>query len=216
MIRRKNTEQWHFALGTLAEVVGIGWPACEVTDDKGKVVGYLPHKNAPENPRELITLCSLTIVWPWAKSEYEAMTFKVQSPEGIARSRLSLVATHSIQPQLQPAASSSGSQPAVPSNTRVRHSIIAVPTSKPQPILKAAARLCFSEWGIELLRELAKHLEVDIVPKEKLIDILKKLMNMILKPLEEQDLLQILSLREYKKDKFESILHSEDMVRAFI
>ena len=216
LIREKGTVQWHFALGTLAEVVGFAWPACELKDDKGKVVAYLPQKDAPDNPRELIKLCPLTIVWPLAISEYEAMIFKVQSPEGVARSRLTLSADCSGKPPLQPAASRSGSQPAVPSLTRVRHSIIALPTSKPQPILKAAATLCFSQWGIELLKKLAKHLEVDLVPEDKLIDILKKLLNTILKPLQEQDLLDILSLREYKKDKLESILHSEDMVRALI
>ena len=57
---------------------------------------------------------------------------------------------------------------------------------------------------------------MDLVPEDKLIDVLKKLLNIILKPLQEQDLLDILSLREYKKDKLESLLHSEDMVRALI
>ena len=216
LIRKKGTVQWHFALGTLAEVVGFAWPACELKDGKGRVVAYLPQKDAPDNPRELITLCPLTIVWPLTSSEYEAMTFKVQSPEGVARSRLTLFADCAGKAPLQPAASSSGSQPAVPSHTHVRHSIIALPTSKAQPILKAAARLCFSQWKISMLKDLAKHLEVDLVPEDKLIDVLKKLLNIILKPLQEQDLLDILSLREYKKDKLESLLHSEDMVRALI
>jgi hypothetical protein len=206
-------------LGTLAEVVGIAWPACGLKDAKGKVVAYLPQKDAPEEHRQLITLCPLTAVWPLQTSEYEAMTFKAQSPEAVASSGLNLqAATSQLQPASgsQPAASSSGSQPAVSSNTPTRHIIIAVPTSDPEPILKAAARLCFSEWGIGLLKNLAGHLNVDLLPADKLIDILKKLLNIILAPLQEQDLLHILSLREYKNDPFESILQSEDMVRALI
>jgi hypothetical protein len=219
LVRRRGTQQWHFALGTLAEVVGIAWPACGLKDAKGKVVAYLPQKDAPEEHRQLITLCPLTAVWPLQTSEYEAMTFKAQSPEAVASSGLNLqAATSQLQPASgsQPAASSSGSQPAVSSNTPTRHIIIAVPTSDPEPILKAAARLCFSEWGIGLLKNLAGHLNVDLLPADKLIDILKKLLNIILAPLQEQDLLHILSLREYKNDPFESILQSEDMVRALI
>ena len=230
LIRLKGTEQWHFALGTLAEVVGIAWPACEVTDDKGKVVGYLPQKDAPEDPRKLITLCPMTVVWPLEASEYEAMIFQVKSPEDIASSGIHTYrATTHLQPvsQSQSAEPSASSQPAAPSNTKLQLSassttdlvsgfILAVPTRTPEPILKSAARRCFNGWKIELLKKLLQHLNIEVLPKDKLIDILKKLLKEILSPLNEEDLLLILALRELKKDPYEELLQQSDVVGACI
>ena len=70
--------------------------------------------------------------------------------------------------------------------------IFAVPISEPEPVLKAAARLCFMEWGITLLKQLAQHLGVVLAPAAKLFEVLTKLLAHILAPLEEEDLLEIL------------------------
>jgi len=230
LIRQKGTEQWHFALGTLAEVVGIAWPACEVTDDKGKVVGYLPQKDAPEDPRKLITLCPMTVVWPAEASEYEAMLFQVKSPEDIASSGIPIhTATTHLQPvsQSQSAEPSASSQPAAPSNTKLQLSassttnlvsgfIVAVPSRDPEPILKSAAWCCFNGWGKEMLRKLLQHIGIEVLPNDKLIDLLTKLLNKILAPLNEEDLLLILALRELKKDPYETLLQQGDVVGACI
>ena len=45
MVRATGTEQWFFALGTLAEVVGIGWPAVGVKDEDKDVVGVFPRRS---------------------------------------------------------------------------------------------------------------------------------------------------------------------------
>ena len=62
MVRATGTEQWFFALGTLAEVVGIGWPAVGVKDRDEDVVGYLPQKKPLENARDLIEYLPVTKV----------------------------------------------------------------------------------------------------------------------------------------------------------
>ena len=156
LVRQRGTQHWHFALGTLAEVVGMGWPAQELQDDQGKVAAFMPQKEAPEDPRELITYFRVSVAWPAEESEHEAMPFKAQSPLAQAFSGQTLSATTSQRdgsgPQL--AASSASSQPAVSSSRLVRGRIVAVPISK----LRAAERLCFKEWGVTLLKDLAEHI----------------------------------------------------------
>ena len=210
MVRATGTEQWFFALGTLVEVVGIGWPAVEVKDKDGDVVGYLPQKEPPENARDLIEYFPVTKVWPLEESEYEAVAFKAQGPLASACFGQTLTACIGSKPDTT--AHPTSSFKAGADRKYTIRGIVAVPTSKPEPVLKAAARLCFMEWGSTLLKQLPQHLGVGLAPKVKLFDVLTKLLQHILAPLEEEDLIDILARREFKKDPLEAVLNSEDMV----
>ena len=52
-------------------------------------------------------------------------------------------------------------------------------------------------------------------PNIKLIDVLAKLLNHVLAPLNEEDLLDILALREFKKMPLEDILQMEEIAENF-
>ena len=64
-------------------------------------------------------------------------------------------------------------------------------------------------------KALAHHLGVHICPKDKLIDILAKLLRYVLSPLEEEDLIDLLAMREFKKSPLEDILESEEVQEHF-
>ena len=210
LVRRCGTNKWFFTLGTLAEVVGIGWPAAEVKNQAGDVVGYLPEKHSPENARDLIQYLPVTKVWPADQSEYEAMAFTAQGPMARACTGQTIFASCTVQPEADIPAIP-GSKPEEKKQMCVR-GIIAVPEGEAKPLIEAAARICFMEWGITLLKQLAQHIGADLAPKDKLFEVLTKLLQMILHPLEEDDLLDILSRREFKKDPMDAILSAEEMV----
>ena len=215
LVREVGTEKWYFALGTLAEVVGFGWPANEVTDQTGKVIGYLPEKEPPKNPRDLIKFLPVTTVWPSDQSEYEAMPVVAQGPLATACYGQSLSSICGSKPDAWEATDIPDDVPNadVPTPRKVSvRGIIAVPTSAKEPLIKAAARVCFREWGVTMLTQLAHHLECELPPKAKLFEVLTKLLQFILAPLEEEALLELLALREFKKDPMETILQSEGMV----
>ena len=221
LVRAKGTEQWFFSLGDLAEVVGIGWPAIELKDKFGTVIGYLPQKDLPANPLDLIKYLPTTVVWPAEKSEYEAMPFKAHSPLAMKLLKHTdleckcLAPKTGSQPVAAPPASSS-SGPLLPVPHKLKGvCIAAVPTSKPEPLLKVAARGAFGQMGIGRLKQLAKHLKIAVYPGDKLIDILVRLLRFILAPLDEEVLLEVLALREFKKSPLEDILQADEIVEQF-
>ena len=211
LVREVGTEMWYFALGTIAETVGIGWPAQPVKDASGVVIGYLPQKEMPKRLRDLVKFLPVTRVWPLSETEYEAMPFAAQGPMASAIHR-KLSQGGMGSSSSSSAASMSGPWPGECTSGTTRPGIIAVPKSRPEAVLKAAARTCFAEWGVGLLKQLAAHIGVEVGTKDKLFQVLTKLLNFILNPLSEEELLEILALREFKKDPLDDILHSEDMV----
>ena len=221
LVRAKGTEQWFFSLGDVAEVVGIGWPAIELKDKFGTVIGYLPQKDLPANPLDLIKYLPTTVVWPAEESEYEAMPFKAHSPLAMKLLKHTdleckcLAPKTGSQPVAAPPASSS-SGPLLPVPHKLKGvCIAAVPTSKPEPLLKVAARGAFGQMGIGRLKQLAKHLKIAVYPGDKLIDILVRLLRFILAPLDEEVLLEVLALREFKKSPLEDILQADEIVEQF-
>ena len=222
LVRAVGTEQWFFSLGDVAEVVGIGWPAIELKDKFGTVVGYLPQKDLPANPLDLIKYFPTTVVWPAGESEYEAMPFKAHSPLAMKLLKHTdleckcLAPKAGSQPVAAPPASSS-SGPLLPVPHKLKGvCIAAVPTmSKPEPLLKVAAHGAFGQMGVGRLKELAKHLKVAVYPSDKLIDILVSLLKFILAPLDEEVLIEVLALREFKRSPLEDILQSDEIVEQF-
>ena len=210
LVRPRGTNTWFFAIGTLAQTIGIGWLAEPVHDPQGHVAGYLPQKDVPSDPRELIRYLPVTSVWPMAASEYEAMHFKARGPLATI---CAFNATHSTASAPAASSSSSGSKPVVhPPPQVMRPGVMAVPLSEPEPLIKAAARTCFAGWTTKLLKDLASHIGVDLMAGDKLFQVLTQLLNHILQPLAEEDLLAILALREFKKDPMDDLLHSEEIV----
>ena len=55
---------------------------------------------------------------------------------------------------------------------------------------------------------------MEVLPTDKLIHVLTKLLNTSLQTLEEEDLLEMLATGDYKKEPLEDILQSEDMAGA--
>ena len=222
LVRLKGTEQWFFALGDVGGILGVGWPAVELRDNLGKTVGYLPQKDRSADLMDLIQYFPLTKVWPPEESEYEAMAYTARSPFAMKLSGHSDIVYEipTLNTSSQPVASSTAPvapDPEPPALQKPRGCcLVAIPnTGKAEAILSIAARQCFGQMGIGHCKDLAHHLGVHILPKDKLIDILAKLLRYVLSPLEEEDLLDLLAMREFKKSPLEDILESEEVQEHF-